>query len=126
MKKLLFVILSIGLLAKNGWAAGPNDAILDLCGDAATWNPDEHKCVVNPPLVPDHPVPDIQGISRKEAEAIFSRHFKQLSATPGLTGIGLGVDGVDIEVQGAPDLTGVPSSIEGVPVHVRPSKLRMN
>jgi hypothetical protein len=101
MKKLLFVILSIGLLAKNGWA-GPNDAILDLCGYDATWNPDGQKCVFNPPL--DKPVTEINGIPMQEVEAIMGRHFEQLKAISGMTGVGLGADGFDVEVQGAPDM----------------------
>src|SRR5713226_884939 len=54
----------------------------------------------------------IAGIPFAQAEAILERHREEITQWPGVTGSGLGTDGIVVETN-HPEA--VPSSIEGVP-----------
>jgi hypothetical protein len=72
------------------------------------------KCTTIPNLM----TPPIAGILFAQAEAILARHQAELGQVPGLTGVGLGAEGIEVETD---HREAVPSAIKGVPVIVKPS-----
>jgi hypothetical protein len=66
--------------------------------------------------------PPISGVPVEEAEKIFERNSARIRQIPGVTGLSLGGDGIEIETD-QPAL--VPNSIEGLPVKVVPPQIYM-
>jgi len=74
--------------------------------------------VNNPEPIPTYLMaPPIAGIPYVKAEEIVKRNLERLSALPGVNGIGLVADGIEI-ITDVPEA--VPSEVEGLPVKVRP------
>ena len=72
-------------------------AILDRCGDDATWSVELQDCKKNAPLRPVH---EINGIPFAQVERIFRDHQAEIQAIPGIMMFGLGADGIDVQVGG--------------------------
>jgi len=64
--------------------------------------------------------PPIAGVPVEEAEKIFERNSARIRQIPGVTGLSLGGNGIEIETD-QPAL--VPNSIEGLPVKVVPPQI---
>lgn len=71
----------------------------------------------NPETIPAIMTPPIAGIPFEEALAILERHQLALMQLPGVQSVGLGRDGIEVEIE---DPSLVPDSLEGLPVHVLP------
>jgi hypothetical protein len=74
-------------------------------------NPSISSTILHPMSLP------IAGIPFAQVQAILARHQAELGQVPGLTGVGLGAEGIEVETD-HPEA--VPSTIEGVPVIVKP------
>jgi hypothetical protein len=66
--------------------------------------------------MPDVTHPPIAGIPFAQAQAILARHQADLWQIPGLTGFGVGAEGIEVQTD-HPEA--VPSAVEGVPVVVK-------
>jgi len=99
-------------------------AIAETCPDGfeETMNYDWRFCIKDPNISwgkPDVMTPPIAGIPFAQAQAILARHQAELGQIPGLTGFGVGAEGIEVETD-HPEA--VPSAVEGVPVVVKPPR----
>jgi hypothetical protein len=102
-------------------------AIAETCpeGFEETMNYDWRFCIKDPNIswgMPDVTHPPIAGIPFAQAQAILARHQADLGQIPGLTGYGVGAEGIEVETD-HPEA--VPSAIGGVPVIVKPPVYRV-
>src|SRR3990172_12983257 len=74
---------------------------------------DSEKSEPIPPMM----VPPIGSVPYEEAQKIIERHGIELMHIPGVTGVGLGADGIRVRTS-KPEL--LPREIEGVPVKAAP------
>jgi len=72
-----------------------------------------------PQPIPALMAPPIAGIPHDKAEAIFKRHVDEIRALPGVTGAGLGAEGITIYTS-HPELA--LTEIEGLPVKTAPPR----
>ena len=98
-------------------------ALAESCpeGFEETIDSDWRFCL-NPGLsstIPNLMTPPVAGIPYVQAEAIRERHSVELGQLPGVTGVGLGAEGI-IVLTDHPEV--VPSSIEGLPVMAEPAR----
>lgn len=65
-----------------------------------------------PETIPASMAPPIAGIPFSEVKTIVERHREELMALPGVTGVGIGTEGIHIETD-QPEF--VPATVEGLP-----------
>jgi hypothetical protein len=98
-------------------------ALAESCpeGFEETIDKDWRFCL-NPSIfstIPNLMTPPIAGIPYAQAEAIRERHAMELMRLPGVTGVGVGAEGV-IVMTDHPEA--LPTSIEGLPVRADPAR----